>query len=565
MTTDSAVATHVLTGLGVSPGTAAGPVGRLGLPPRPPLDERPGADVDAEVQRVTEARETVAHGLEERAAKAGGQAAEILTAAGLMARDPSVTATVRERLEAGRPTAAAVDEAFEQYCDLLAQAGGYLAERVADLRDVRDRVLAMLLGEPMPGLPHPGHPYVLVARDLSPADTAVLDPAEVLALVTEKGGPTSHTAILASGLGIPAVVQCANVLDLPEGTEVLVDGVSGEITVAPSEGTVRAARSRANARRRLAASAHGPGRTADGTPVALLANVATVEDAKRAAQADCEGIGLFRTEGLYLDQVTAPTPAEQQAAYTEVFTAFTDRRVVVRTLDAGADKPLAFVPHEPEENPALGVRGYRVARRTPELLDTQLAALAAAARATGADVGVMAPMISTPAEAKAFTDTVRQAGLPLAGAMIEVPAAALRARQLMPHTDFVSIGTNDLAQYTFAADRLLGALADLLDPWQPALLQLIREVGQAGAATETPVGVCGTAAGDPLLACVLVGLGVRSLSMPPTLLADVRAALAHHTLASCARMAEWALDAGDAAAARAAVRKLAAPEAAGLI
>ncbi|MEI5527372.1 phosphoenolpyruvate--protein phosphotransferase [Streptomyces brasiliscabiei] len=565
MTTDSTVPTRVLTGLGVSPGTVAGPVARLGLPPRPPVDELPAADADAEVQRVTEALETVAQGLEERAAKAGGQAAEILSASALMARDPSVLAAVRDRLQAGRPTAAGVDAAFEQYCDLLAQAGGYLAERVADLRDVRDRVLAVLLGEPMPGLPHPGHPYVLVARDLSPADTAVLDPAEVLALVTEKGGPTSHTAILASGLGIPAVVQCANVLDLPEGSEVLVDGVSGKVTAAPGEETVRAARSRADARRRLTASAHGPGRTADGVPVALLANVATVEDAQRAAKADCEGIGLFRTEGLYLDRVTAPAQGEQQAAYTAVFAAFTGRRVVVRTLDAGADKPLAFIPHEPEENPALGVRGYRVSRHTPDLLDTQLAALGAAARATGADVRVMAPMISTPAEAKAFTDGVRQAGLPVAGTMIEVPAAALRARQLMRHTDFVSIGTNDLAQYTFAADRLLGTLADLLDPWQPALLQLIREVGQAGAATETPVGVCGTAAGDPLLACVLVGLGVRSLSMPPTLLADVRAALAHHTLAGCARMAERALDAEDATAARAAVRELAAPEVLGLL
>ncbi|MDX2933441.1 phosphoenolpyruvate--protein phosphotransferase [Streptomyces ipomoeae] len=565
MTTDSAVTPRVLTGLGVSPGTVAGPVARLGLPPRPPVDERPDTDVEAEVQRVTEALETVARGLEERAARAGGQAAEILSAAALMARDPSVLAAVRDRLEAGRPTAAGVDAAFEQYCDLLARAGGYLAERVADLRDVRDRVLAVLLGEPMPGLPHPGHPYVLVARDLSPADTAVLDPAEVLALVTEKGGPTSHTAILASGLGIPAVVRCANVLDLSEGSQVLVDGVSGEVTAAPGEETVRAARSRADARRRLAASAHGPGRTADGVPVALLANVATVEDAQRAAKADCEGIGLFRTEGLYLDRVTAPSQDEQQTAYTEVFAAFTGRRVVVRTLDAGADKPLAFIPHEPEENPALGVRGYRVSRHTPDLLDTQLAALGAAARATGADVRVMAPMISTPAEAKAFTDAVRQAGLPVAGAMIEVPAAALRARQLMRHTDFVSIGTNDLTQYTFAADRLLGTLADLLDPWQPALLQLIREVGEAGTATGTPVGVCGTAAGDPLLACVLVGLGVRSLSMPATLLADVRAALAHHTLASCARMAERALDAEDATAARAAVRELASPEVLGLL
>jgi phosphotransferase system enzyme I (PtsI) len=291
--------------------------------------------------------------------------------------------------------------------------------------------------------------------------------------------------------------------------------------------------------------------------VALLVNIATVEDAARGAAVDCEGVGLFRTEGLYLGRATAPTLAEQEATYRGVFAAFGSRRIVVRTLDAGADKPLAFVDMGQEENPALGVRGLRVARRHPDLLVTQLAALASAARASAADVRVMAPMVSTPAEAAAFTAQAKAAGLPVAGVMVEVPAAALRADRLLAEVDFVSIGTNDLAQYTFAADRMQGELADLLDPWQPALLDLIAATGTAGATTATPVGVCGEAAGDPLLACVLVGLGVKSLSMAPGLIPAVRLALAAHTLTQCQAMATAARAAADATTARDAVRALA--------
>lgn len=548
---------RTLNGLGVSPGTASGPVARLGLPPRPPADEQPGADVEIEVERVAIAMEQVAASLEARAAAAKGEAAAVLEATAMMARDPGLLSTVRSLLVAGRPTAQSVDAAFEGFCDVLAATGGYLAERVADLRDVRNRALAVLLGLPMPGIPHPGHPFVLVGQDLSPADTATLDPAEVLALVTELGGPTSHTAILAKGLGVPAVVQCPQALGLEDGTLVVVDGSSGAVVAEPDERTLTEAEARAVARRLLASSGCGPGTTSDGVGVALLVNIATVEDARRAAAADSEGVGLFRTEGLYLGRRTAPTQAEQEATYAEVFSAFAGRRVVVRTLDAGADKPLAFVDVPAEENPALGVRGLRVSRRHPQLLATQLAALGAAAREIGADVRVMAPMVSTPSEAREFSSAVRAAGLPIAGAMIEVPAAALRAGELLAEVDFVSIGTNDLAQYTFAADRMQGELADLLDPWQPALLDLVARVGVAGQATGTAVGVCGEAAGDPLLACVLVGVGVRSLSMAPSLIPAVRLALGAHSLARCVEMADVARRAPDAIAARAAVRSLA--------
>jgi len=544
-------------GLGVSPGTASGPVARIGLPPRPPASEKPGTDAEAEAERVRLALEQVAVLLEQRAGQVSGEATAVLGATAMMARDPALLGAVKVHLDQGRPTAQSLDRAVEEFCDLLTAAGGYLAERVGDLRDVRNRALALVLGVPMPGLPHPGHPFVLVGRDLSPADTAALDPTEVLALITEQGGPTSHTAILAKGLGVPAVVQCPAARDLMDGTLVIVDGSTGRVIADPDQGTLAEAMDRADARRKLSSLGSGPGRTADGTAITLLVNIATVDDARRAATLDCEGVGLFRTEGMYLGRASAPSVPEQEASYREVFAAFADRKVVVRTLDAGADKPLAFVNHGQEENPALGVRGLRVARRHPQLLETQLEALGRAARVSQSDVWVMAPMVSTPAEAREFVSAVRSHGLPVAGAMIEVPAAALRARELLPEVDFVSIGTNDLAQYTFAADRMQGELADLLDPWQPALLDLIALVGAAGPESSTSVGVCGEAAGDPLLGCVLVGLGVRSLSMAPSLVPSVRLVLAAHSLARCQEMAAVARRAGDAVAARRAVRALA--------
>jgi len=273
-----------------------------------------------------------------------------------------------------------------------------------------------------------------------------------------------------------------------------------------------------------------------------------------AIAADAEGVGLLRTEFLFLDRTDEPSGSEQRATYAEILAGMGGRRVVVRTLDAGADKPLAFASQEAEPNPALGIRGLRLDALLPALLDTQLEALAHAAKDTGADVWVMAPMVATAAEAAAFADRVHGHGLPVAGVMIEIPAAALGAAQILSQVEFVSIGTNDLSQYTFAADRQAGALAPLLDPWQPALLQLIAMTAAAGRAAGKPVGVCGEAASDPLLAVVLAGLGVTSLSMAPPSLAEVRAELAGRTLPECEAAAAAALAAATPAAARAAVR-----------
>jgi phosphotransferase system enzyme I (PtsI) len=553
--------TTELTGLGVSPGVVVGPVCRMGGRPSLPPAGTPPADPEAEVGVAAAALQTVAKDLAARAVRAGGAAGEdaaaILDAQALMASDPALGDGVADRVRAGASAAHAVHAAFGEYRELLAGAGGYLAERVADLDDVRDRAVAAALGQPLPGVPAPGYPYVLVAEDLAPADTVGLDPASVLALVTELGSPTSHTAILARSLGLPAVVGCRAAAGLADGTVVRVDGGSGvvEAGVDPAEissGPVAAERP----------DYTGPGRTADGHPVQLLLNVGSAADfapgaaadARAVGLAEAEGVGLFRTELLFLDRKDMPTADQQQHAYEELFRAVGGRKVVLRTLDAGADKPLPFLGLRPEPNPALGVRGLRVARVMPEVLEAQLAAVAAAAKATGADVWVMAPMVSTAVEAASFAESVRAAGLPTAGVMVEVPAAALHADRLLDAVDFLSIGTNDLGQYTMAADRQSGDLAELLDPWQPAVLQLIAACGAAGRAAGKPVGVCGEAAADPLLGLVLVGLGVTSLSMTPRSVPAAGAALAGHTLAECEALAALALRAGSAREARDAVR-----------
>jgi phosphoenolpyruvate-protein phosphotransferase (PTS system enzyme I) len=544
-----------LPGIGVSPGVVAGPVARVAPPPVVPVELPPPADVGAEVARALAALTAVGADLEERGARLGGEAAQILQAQALMAADPAIADLVQDRIEKGDAAPHAVVGAFAEFRVLLEGAGAYLAERVADLDDIRNRTVAHLLGLPMPGIPQPGHPYVLVASDLAPADTATLDAGTVLAIVTELGGPTSHTAILAKSLGLPAVVSCPGAAALADGQRVLVDADAGVVVRQPDEAVVAAAVAGDAERRERLAARTGPGRTADGVPVELLVNIGGGRELAAAAAADAEGVGLFRTEFLFLDRPEPPSRQEQENAYARVFESFAGRKVVVRTLDAGADKPLRFVPVPDEPNPALGIRGLRTALRFPELLDEQLAAVAAAATRSTAQVWVMAPMVSVPEEARSFAEQVHGHGLPVAGVMVEVPSAALRARRLLAGCDFASLGTNDLAQYTFAADRMAGELAHLLDPWQPALLELVGLTATAGRELGKPVGVCGEAAGDPLLALVLVGLGVTSLSMAPVGLPAVRTALAEHSLEECRALAAVALDADSGAQARAAVRE----------
>jgi phosphotransferase system enzyme I (PtsI) len=403
-------------------------------------------------------------------------------------------------------------------------------------------------------------PSVIVAEDLAPAETATLDRSLVVGIVTQAGGRTSHTAILAAQMGIPAVVQVAAATAIPAGVPVALDGDTGEVAVDPDPELVERQRRRRERRAEALAASAGPGVTRDGHRVALLANIGGIEDAEEAGAQDLEGVGLFRTEFVFLSADKAPTLEDQANIYRKVFAPFEGRRVVVRTLDAGADKPLAFADLGPEENPALGRRGLRLSALRPDLLDVQLEALAVAAKDTGADVRVMAPMVATVEEAAWFARRVRENGLPSAGVMIEVPAAALRAQHVLGVVDFGSLGTNDLAQYTMAADRMQGELSDLLDPWQPAVLDVVATACEGARSAGVPIGVCGESAGDPLLALVLAGLGVSSLSMAPSKVPVVRLALSLHDLAQCQGLATAARAAATAVDALAAVRERASSE-----
>ncbi|MEV6872452.1 putative PEP-binding protein [Amycolatopsis sp. NPDC051128] len=514
-----------LSGVGVSPGQVDGPRVVVAADLPEPASSPAPDDLGAEAGKIGPTAAEVAARLSDRARSVSGDARSVLETTAAMASDPALIASAEQLVrDRSLPAPRAVWEAAGEFMTALRAAGGYLAERARDVADVRDRIVAALLGLTPPGVPDLTSPSVLVARDLAPADTAGLDPELVLALVTSEGGPTSHTAILARALGIPAVVACAGVLDL-SSPGLAVDGSAG--TVSPSDGVVRALA------RTPRATWDGVGRLADGHRVKLLANVGSAADARAAASAGAEGIGLFRTEFCYLSATSEPTEAEQRAAYAAVLAPFAGKPVVVRTLDAGSDKPLAFLPMGAEPNPALGVRGLRVAFDRPELLDRQLAAIAAAAADTGAELSVMAPMVATAAEAAWFAAHARAAGIARAGVMIEIPAAALCAAEILAEVDFVSLGTNDLAQYVFAADRQLGAVAALNDPHQPALLRLVGMVATAGAAAGKPVGVCGEAAADPSLAPALAGLGVTSLSMNAVALAGVGSALRAVDLAAC--------------------------------
>jgi len=539
-----------LQGVGVGRGVAVGPVLKMPDPlPEPGTEPRTREAAD-EHEAVLVALRAVADDLTARGARAGGDAKDVLDAQALMAQDPSLVEDVEQRIQGGRTGERAVHEAFTAFQEMLVGLGGYMAERATDLGDVAQRVVAALRGVPAPGVPQSDEPFVLVAPDLAPADTALLDLDKVLALVTRDGGPTSHTAILARSRSIPAIVGVTGALDLADGTVVVADASTGTVTVDPADDVVAEVRQRIADRAAAAAAPLTDGALADGTAVPLLANLGSPDEAAGAVALGAEGVGLFRTEFLFLGASTAPTVEQQTSSYTALLEAFPGKKVVVRALDAGADKPLAFLNDAHEENPALGLRGLRALRAKEEILRDQLSALAAAQSATTADLWVMAPMVSDAAETEWFVELGRELGLRTVGVMAEVPSLALVAEQVMESADFVSIGTNDLTQYTMAADRMLGSVASYQDPWHPAVLRLVRALGTAGAEAGKPVGICGEAAADPLLAVVLVGLGATTLSMTPAALADVRLELSKHTREQAVALAEAAVAATTAAGAR---------------
>ena len=540
----------VITGSGIGRGVAVGKVIRMAPPLEEPADVRRDASISAVVEndRVTKALATVNAELNRRAEEAKNgdegakQAAPILEAIAMFASDPSLATSIQNLVNGGKTGERAVLEGFAQVEEMFRMIGGYQAERAADLHDVGQRVIAELRGVPAPGVPDSEEPFVLVADDLSPADTSSLDLEKTLAIVTSQGGPTSHTAILARARGIVAVVSAAGAEDLKNGETVIVNAAKGEVVTEPTEEQIDEAE-HAKAKAARAKELRGQaGGTKDGHHVPLLANLGKPADGKTAIEYGAEGVGLFRSEFLFIGNAEPPSIEEQTKAYTELLAQFPGKKVVIRMLDAGADKPLPFLTPEDEPNPALGLRGLRTLRVHKEVLEGQLKALAAADAQTEADLWVMAPMVADAHEAAYFVKLGKSFGLKKVGVMAEVPSIALMADQVAKVADFVSIGTNDLTQYTLAADRTLGSVANYQTAWHPAVLRAIKLIADAGNANDMPVGVCGEAAADPDLAVVLAGIGVNSLSMTPVALDDVRAELANWTLEEAQEKAAKALN-----------------------
>ena len=540
----------VIKGVGVGRGVAVGPVIRMAAALPEPSDA-PRADsvsAESEIERVTKSLALVNADLNRRAEEAANgdegakQAAPILQAIAMFASDPALAQSINTLIEQGKTAERAVLEGFGAVEEMFKAIGGYQGERAADLHDVGQRVIADLMGVPAPGVPVSDTPFVLVAEDLSPADTAGLDLDKTLAIVTSQGGPTSHTAILARARGIVAVVSAAGADDLKNGETVIVNAAESTITTEPSDEQVAAAEA-AKAKAAKAKELRGkPGATKDGYHIPLLANVGKPSDGKTALEYGAEGVGLFRSEFLFIGNAEPPSVEEQTKAYAELLAQFPGKKVVIRMLDAGADKPLPFLTPEDEPNPALGLRGLRTLRTHMNVLEGQLKALAAADAQTDADLWVMAPMVADAHEAAYFVKLGKSFGLKKVGVMAEVPSIALMADQVAKVADFVSIGTNDLTQYTLAADRTLGSVANYQTAWHPAVLRAIKLIADAGNANGMPVGVCGEAAADPDLAVVLTGIGVNSLSMTPVALDDVRAELAGVTLEEAQEKAAKALN-----------------------
>jgi phosphotransferase system enzyme I (PtsI) len=540
---------QVINGTPVVQGMAYAPVMWVVRPSVPSAaggPSLPEEERESEFAKYEEAAQQVSERLLKRSESTIGNASDVLKMSSQLATDRGIRKEIRKLvLKDGMHSVQAVVKATEKFVELFLKTGGLMAERVTDLRDVRDRVIAQLQGEPEPGIPVPETPSILFADDLAPADTAGLNPDVVIGLATELGGPTSHTAIIARQLGIPCIVAVRDLGRIPSGETVLLDGATGGITRNADPDEARRMVEEDRKWRETVAAWRGPAHTVDGHHVELLVNVQDGPSAQKAAYGEAEGIGLFRTELCFLDAQVEPTIAQQVDIYKPVFDAFQESKVVIRTLDAGSDKPIAYANMEEEENPALGVRGLRISGRNPELLQHQLDAIAEAAKDHVGKTWVMAPMVATLPEAAWFTEEVHKRGL-TGGIMVEVPAVAVLAEKFLTVVDFVSIGTNDLTQYTMAADRLSSHLAEYTDPWQPGVLALIANTAAAGQKVGKPVGVCGEAAADPVLACVLVGMGVTSLSMAGSAVSTVGAQVSAVSLEQCRSAAEAVKAASDA-------------------
>ncbi len=548
-------------GIGASPGIAIGPA-YLHVSSLPDIQARRIQDPESEIEKVARSQASVTDRLERlrQSHPEGSDEAEVIGAHLLLLDDPEFTGEIRERIGSERLCGeVVVQQVTEESATLLESLDDeYLAARAADIRDVGTQLLKSVLGLPLDTWDDLAVPSVLVATDFFPSETATIPPGMALGLCTEEGSPTSHIAVFARGMGLPAVVG----VDLPElrdGTTLAFDGDTGKVWIDPSDEVISHLRGRQEEQRQAMASAagrsHEPALTQDGTRVEVAANIGSDTDAARAVEAGAEGVGLFRTEFLFLDRTGPVSEEEQYEAYRLVLSSFGDQLVVVRTLDVGGDKQVPGIEIGEELNPFLGLRGIRLTLARPALMQAQLRALLRAG--TAGRLAIMAPMVSGLGDLMDFRGALAEAeqsltsdGLAHAtgyqvGIMIEVPSAALVASRLAPLVDFFSIGTNDLTQYTLAVDRTNASVAARADSYDPAVLRLISETATAARSHGRWVGVCGEMAGDPLAAPVLIGLGVEELSVAIPSVATIKDRVRALNVESCREVATRCLAAAD--------------------
>ncbi|MEY3560933.1 MAG: hypothetical protein RL068_85 [Actinomycetota bacterium] len=520
----------VLAGLGVGLNAVRAEVFRVKPQAAIPGPAKHSGDADQERELLSGAITAVASYLDELAVKAGDTSAEIFEALKMLLEDEDLFETAGAEIDAGWNAATAFINAVDQLGEIFAGDAAF-EERLVDLQDLARRVAAHIAGVPMGlDLPQTGR-FVIVGDDFSPADTAQFTEA-VVGVVTIKGGPTSHTAIICRSKSIPAVVSCTAAADLLDGVEVLVDPVGDRVVVGGDDSMATKAIT-------FVAKSLDP-------IIPVRANIGSLDDSIQAATTAANGVGLFRTELLYLSETSVPSRDKQARAYAEILKAAPEGPIVVRTIDAGSDKPVPFLDMPHEENPALGIRGFRLIQDHRQFLVDQLESLEVARAESGREVWVMAPMIATSQEAIEFASMAKAAGSFKVGIMVETPSIAMALGDLKGELDFISVGTNDLSQYLFAADRMNAGLGALLNPWQPALIRMLEKIAQDSLANDISSGVCGESASDPAFAVVLAGLGFKSVSASRSQVGAVRSALSAVTEDQASEIAKLALAATNA-------------------
>ena len=517
-----------------------------------------GQGAAIEARRLEEARAKVR---EKLSAATGGTEAAILAAHRAFLDDPELTEAAAKKIAEGKSAGFAWRAAIQSHITILRGVkDARLAERAADLADLERQILTALGGAPAVSAPVLPENAILLADDLLPSQLLALDIKRLAGFATAQGGPTSHVAILAAGMGIPALVACGAALsDIKNGARLLLDAGQGKLIVDPPDAQQEEARQRINERRSQRAAMeqrrHHPARTRDGVHIEVNANLASLEDARASVIAGAEGCGLLRTEFLFLDRAAPPGEDEQAAAYRAIAEALEGRPLTIRTMDIGGDKPASYLSFPREENPALGLRGVRVSLWRPDLLKTQLRAILRGV--PNAQCRIMVPMVASVSElrqVRQMLDAARaELGIvepALLGVMVETPAAAVTADILAAEADFMSIGTNDLTQYGLAMDRGNANLAADCDALHPAVLRLIAATCEGAAKHNYPVAVCGGLASDPLAAPVLIGLGVRGLSATIGAVAELKMIIGNLDLEQCRALARQALAASSAAEVR---------------